>query len=50
MIPNDLYIYENLLVVVYFSTNRRFCLFSLGNPTFSNIFPLARHVLMSSEL
>ena len=31
------YIYENLRVA-YFSINRRFCLVSLGNPTFSNIF------------
>ena len=37
MIPNDLYIYENLLVIAYFSINGRFCLVSLGNATFSNV-------------
>ena len=44
------YIYESLLVVANFSINGRFCLVSLGNPTFSNIFPRARHVLMTFEL
>ena len=34
----------------YFLINGRFCLVSLGNPTFSNIFPRARHVLMTFEL
>ena len=36
------YTYENLLVVAYFSINGRFCLVSLGNPTFSNIFSTCR--------
>ena len=40
---------KNLLVVAYFSINGRFCLISLGNPTFSNIFPRARHVLITFE-
>ena len=44
-----IYIYENLLVV-YFLINGRFSLVSLRNPTFSNIFPHARHVLMTFEL
>ena len=43
-------IYENLLDIAYFLINGRFCLVSLGNPTFSNIFPRARHVLNSFEL
>ena len=43
-------IYENLLVIAYFSTNGRSCLDSLGNPTFSNMFLRARHVLMTFEL
>ena len=47
MIPNDLYIWK---LVAYFSINRRFCLISLGNPTFSNIFPRAKHVIMTFEL
>ena len=38
------------LVVAYFSINGSFCLVSLENPTFSNIFPRARHVLMTFEL
>ena len=33
----------------YFSINGRFCLVSLKNPTFSNIFPRAKHVLMTFE-
>ena len=45
-----IYIYENLLVVAYFSINGRFCLVSLGNSTFSNVFPRAKHVLMTFEL
>ena len=40
-----IYTYENLFVA-YFSINGRFCLVSLKNPTFSNIFPRAKHVLM----
>ena len=40
--------YENLFVA-YFSINGRFCLVSLKNPTFSNIFPRAKHVLMTFE-
>ena len=44
-----IYTYENLLVFAHFSINGRFCLVSLGNPTFSNIFPRARHVLMTFE-
>ena len=43
-----IYTYENLFVV-YFSINGRFCLVSLKNPTFSNIFPHAKHVLMTFE-
>ena len=35
--------------VAYFSINGRFCLVSLKNPTFSNIFPRAKHVLMTFE-
>ena len=31
-------IHKKNLLVAYFSINRRFCLVSLGNPTFSNIF------------
>ena len=38
-------IYENLLVFAYFLKNRRIYLVSLRNPTFSNIFPHAEHVL-----
>ena len=45
-----IYVYENLFVVAYFLINRRSGLVSLGNPTFSNIFPHARHVLMTFEL
>ena len=45
-----IYIYENLHVVAYFLINGRFCLVSLGNPTFSNMFPCARNVLMTFEL
>ena len=41
---------KNLLVVAYFSIKRRFCLVSLANPTFSNIFPRAKYVLMTFEL
>ena len=37
-------------LVAYFSINGRFCPLSLGNPTFSNMFPRARHVLMTFEL
>ena len=44
-----IYTYENLLVA-YFPINERFCLVSLGNPTFSNIFPRVRHVLMTFGL
>ena len=40
------YTHENLLVA-YFSINVRFCLVTFGNPTFSNISPRARHVLMT---
>ena len=43
-------IYENLLVFEYFLINGKFCLVSLWNQTFSNIFPCARHVLISFEL
>ena len=43
-------IYENLLVFAYFLKNGRIDLISLGNPTFSNIFPHARHVLNTFEL
>ena len=43
-----IYTYENLFVA-YFSINGRFCLVSLKNPTFSNIFPRAKHVLMTFE-
>ena len=35
--------------IKYFSINGRFCLVSLKNPTFSNIFPRAKHVLMTFE-
>ena len=45
-----IYIYENLLVIAYFLINRRIYLVYLGNPTFSNMFPRARHVLMTFEL
>ena len=45
-----IYIYENLLVVAYFLINGRIYLVSLGNPTFSNMFPRARHVLKTFEL
>ena len=45
-----IYIYENWCVVTYFLINGRFCLVSLGNPAFSNIFPRARNVLMTFEL
>ena len=38
-----IYTYENLFVA-YFSINGRFCLVSLKNPAFSNIFPRAKHV------
>ena len=34
----------------YFLINERICLVSLGNTTFSNMFPHARHVLMTLEL
>ena len=43
-----IYTYENLFVA-YFSINGSFCLVSLKNPTFSNIFPRAKHVLMTFE-
>ena len=43
-----IYTYENLFVA-YFSINGRFCLVPLKNPTFSNIFPRAKHVLMTFE-
>ena len=43
-----IYTYVNLFVA-YFSINGRFCLVSLKNPTFSNIFPRAKHVLMTFE-
>ena len=43
-----IYTYENLFVA-YFSINGRFCLVSLKTPTFSNIFPRAKHVLMTFE-
>ena len=36
-----IYTYENLFVA-YFSINGRFCLVSLKNPAFSNIFPRAK--------
>ena len=42
-----IYTYKNLLA--YFSINGRFCLVSLGNLTFSNIFSRARHVLLTFE-
>ena len=38
-----IYIYDNLFVVAYFTINGRIYLVSLGNPTFSNMFPRARH-------
>ena len=41
---------ENLLVFAYFLMSRRIYLVSLGNPTFSNIFPRARHILMTFKL
>ena len=44
-----IYIYENLLDIAYFLINERFCLVSLGNPTFSNMFPHARHALTTFE-
>ena len=44
------YIYIYIYIfVAYFSINGRFCLVSLKNPTFSNIFPRANHVLMTFE-
>ena len=43
-----IYTYENL-IVAYFSINERLCLVSLGNPTFSHIFPRARHIQMTFE-
>ena len=42
-----IYINENLHVVAYFLINERFYLVSLGNPTFSNMFPRARHACVS---
>ena len=42
-------IHMKTYLFVYFSINRRFCLVSLGNPTFSNMFPRSRHVLMTFE-
>ena len=49
--PSATYMYENLLVE-YFLINRKFCHVSLGlgNPIFSNMFPRARHVLVTFEL
>ena len=47
-LQNNLYIWK--LVFAYFLINRRIYLVSLGNPTFSNIFPCARHVLNTFEL
>ena len=35
---------ENLFVFAYFLINGRIYFVSLGNPTFSNIFPRARHI------
>ena len=42
MIPNDLYIWK--------LTCHHIFLVSLGNPTFSNMFPRARHILMILKL
>ena len=43
-------IHENLVVFAYFLINGWFCLISLGNPTFSNIFTRARHDLNTFKL
>ena len=43
-------IYMKNLLVAYFLINGRFCLVSLGNSAFSNMFPRAGHVLMTFEL
>ena len=43
-------IYENLLVFAYFLKNGRIYLVSLRNPTFSNIFPRAKHNLNTFKL
>ena len=45
-----IYIHENLQVVAYFLINVRIYLVSLGNPTFSNMLTLVRHVLKTFEL
>ena len=43
-------IYENLLVFAYLFNNGSIYLVSLRNPTFSNIFPRAKHVLNAFKL
>ena len=43
-------IYEKLLVFAYFLINGRIYLVSLGNPSFSNMFPHARYVLITFDL
>ena len=43
-------IHEKLLVFAYFLINGRICLVSLGNTAFANMFPRARHILMTFEL
>ena len=42
--------YENLVFFAYFLVNGTIFLVSFGNPTFSNIFLRARHVLNTFEL
>ena len=46
MIPNDLYIWKLNCFCIFLNKLSRF----FGNPTFSNIFPHARYVLMTFEL
>ena len=41
--------FNSVRYVLFVSINGRFCLVSLKNPTFSNIFPRAKHVLMTFE-
>ena len=41
---------QSIHMKTYLLRNWRFCLVSFGNPTFSNIFPRARDVLMTFEL
>ena len=47
---NTICIYENLLVFAYFLIDWMIYLISLGNPTFSTMFPHSRHVLKTFEL